>query len=744
MKCLVLAGGSSDRLWPLSRKDYPKQFMEIRESRSMFQEAVLRNMPFCTEFVILTNKRYENVVRGQMQVFQGIEYSFVYEEVALKTALAVVLYALRCDPEEELLIVSTDCIIEGDYKAVLTQLKDEIKDGKFAAVVSQTAGGTAECNYVNRDGKMYVFGGKKSKNSLFDCGIMGAKAQVLLDAIDKNILKKYKAVLTETDTVKAADVNNVPLKSLGKIICTENCSLVYAKFTWTRITDISSFYNFYNKAIRNNRNTIVNNSKDVEIINAVDGQLIVANGLKNIAIVNTRDAIFVTNGSKEADVKDITSKYYLNKKKYFDNQPKKYEIWGMEELIGSADDCKVKLLTIYQRENYRIKNRRNIITNLFFVQGEARLEGGSSEVDYAQDGCVTIGDTDDYRLYNTGKSNLIVVCTEKTVKSGRAKTKKDYLIKMLPVFKDNLWGGTKIRDVFGKDVDNMDIIAESWELSAHKDGESRVAFGEYAGRTLNEYIASIGKDRLGWKAQAFDRFPIMIKFIDARQNLSIQVHPEDDYAMSMEDDFGKNEMWHILDADEDACVYIGFNKDVTDEEIRERIANNTLMQVINKVPVKKNETYFLKAGVVHAIGAGCLICEVQQSSNVTYRLYDYGRRDKDGNLRELHIDKALAVLDKNKYSPKTYEKYDGVMRSDFVKTLIGQCKYFTVNKYFIDGECVLPRIESSFQAFVVLDGYGAILDSCNEYEIRKGDTWFAASMEQITICGKCSLLAVNI
>ena len=163
MKCLVLAGGSSDRLWPLSRKEFPKQFMPIRENRSMFQETILRNVPHCDEFIILTNKRYENVARGQLQVFQGIEYSFILEDKPLKTALAVFLYIEKCEPDEELLIVSTDSIIEGDYKTTVTQLKEEVKDGKFSAVVSKTVEGTSECNYVNIDGKCCVFGGKKTK-----------------------------------------------------------------------------------------------------------------------------------------------------------------------------------------------------------------------------------------------------------------------------------------------------------------------------------------------------------------------------------------------------------------------------------------------------------------------------------------------------------------------------------------------------------------------------------------------------
>ncbi len=745
MKCLVLAGGSSDRLWPLSRKNYPKQFMEIREGRSMFQEAILRNIPFCDEFVIITNRIYENVVRGQMQAFQGIEYDFIFEEVSLKTAPAVILYALQCNPDDEILIVSADCIIEGDYNASLTQLKDVVKSGKLAVVTCKPTKIAEGYNYINRVGDKVIFGGKQGKGSLWDCGILGAKVSVWLDAVDKKLIDQCRSLKLISHTIQANNQMDIPVVSLGKALKGSNCELIPASFSWTRITDISSFYHFYDKVIKNARNAICHNAKDVEIVNLVDDQLIIVNGLKNVAVVNTRDVIYVTNGSKEADVKGIADKYYSSKKQYFDIQPKKYESWGMEELIGSANDCTVKLLTVYPQASVELKTKKNVIVNVFSTNGKVYWESPSAEGDFEQNQNFTILDGIVYRFTNTEKTNLELVYIQKTVRSYRSKIKKtEHLVKMQPVFKDNLWGGTKIRDIFGKDVGDMDIIAESWELSAHPDGQSKVAFGSYAGKTLTEYIGLIGKDKLGWKAQMYDRFPLMVKFIDARENLSIQVHPADEYALSVEGEYGKNEMWHILDADEDACIYVGFNRDVTAEEVRRRIADNTLMQVLNKVPVKKDETYFLKAGTVHAIGSGCFICEIQQSSNVTYRLYDYGRRDKFGNLRELHVDKALDVLDFKAYTPKTYEKYESIIRSDYVKTLIGQCKYFTVNKYFVDGECAMPSTESSFQVFVVLSGQGTISDGENIYETGFGDTWFCASGVQITLNGKFTVLRVNI
>ena len=743
MKCIVLAGGSGDRLWPLSRKDYPKQFMEIKEGRSMFQDTILRNIPFCDEFIIITNKSYKNIVRGQLDVFQDLEYTIITEDSTQKTAPPVIACLLKCAPEEEICITPSNCIIDGDYATTMSALKDGIKDNKFVAVTCKPKNFDKGYNYITF-GKATLFGVKPSKGSLWDTGIWGAKVEVFLNSFNQTLVEKCKSISIKRNCIYYGDYDLGPA-SLEKSVINKNCVLTNASFNWYRITDISSFYNYYNKAIENNDNTISNASKDVEIVNMVGEQLIVANCLKNAVIVNTRDAIYVTSKTKEADIKGISEKYGNGNRRYFDFSPKKYESWGMEELIGNAEDCTVNLVKVYTGETLPYKLNKNIVSSIFIVDGKAKLETDKDETEYSKFQNITLTENKTYQISNVGKTELIFICVEKFVRNRKSVTyTKDCLVKMKPAFKDNLWGGTKIRDVLGKDVDDLEIIAESWELSAHEDGQSKIAVGELAGKTLTEYIDYVGKERLGWKAQNYEKFPIMIKFIDAKDNLSIQVHPADDYAMAVEGDYGKNEMWHILAADEDAFIYIGFNKDVTEEEIRRRIEDNTLVQVLNKIPVKKGESYFLKAGTVHAIGTGCFICEIQQSSNVTYRLYDYNRKDKDGNTRELHIDKAIDVLDMKAYEPKSMERYEGIMHYDYVKTLIGQCKYFVVNKLFIDGECVLPPIESSFQAIVILEGKGTISDGVNKYDTKFGDTWLALNKVAINIEGKISALVVNI
>ena len=211
---------------------------------------------------------------------------------------------------------------------------------------------------------------------------------------------------------------------------------------------------------------------------------------------------------------------------------------------------------------------------------------------------------------------------------------REPFVKLLPVFKDYLWGGTKLKSLYGA---RETIVAEAWLLSAHPDGESVIAEGRYEGLTLREYLKTEDKKEGEEKKGDEVPFPILIKLIDAARTLSVQVHPDDDYARVHENDSGKNEMWLLLEAEPDAYLYAGFNRDVTQEEIRRRVQDGTIEDVLHKIPTHAGDEVFIPAGTVHAIGAGNLILEVQQSSNATYRLYDYNRRGADGKLRPLHL-----------------------------------------------------------------------------------------------------------
>lgn len=314
------------------------------------------------------------------------------------------------------------------------------------------------------------------------------------------------------------------------------------------------------------------------------------------------------------------------------------------------------------------------------------------------------------------------------------------LVRLLPAFKDYLWGGTKLKENYNKHTD-LDIVAESWELSTHKDGQSIVDSGSCKGMQLSDYLETLGKDALGTKGSAFEFFPILIKFIDAKGNLSIQVHPDNEYALRVEKEYGKTEMWYILDAEEGASLYYGTNKEITKEEFRERIENNTFLDVLKKVPVHKGDVFFIEAGTIHAIGEGIVICEIQQNSNTTYRVYDYGRVGKDGKPRELHIDKAIEVSNltplESDFKPAGEEKDYGT----YTCAMMASCEYFTTYIYDVKSECSVKVDEESFASFVIVDGEGSIESDDTMLSIRKGDSIFAsANTGKVTIKGNCRFI----
>lgn len=312
-------------------------------------------------------------------------------------------------------------------------------------------------------------------------------------------------------------------------------------------------------------------------------------------------------------------------------------------------------------------------------------------------------------------------------------------ILLSPAFKDYLWGGTKLKTQYGKKSD-LDIVAESWELSTHKDGQSIVASGPDQGLSLSDYLEKHGSAVLGTRAAAFDYFPILIKFIDAKDNLSIQVHPDDAYALKNEGEYGKTEMWYILDAEEGASLYYGLNTSITKDEFQERIENNTLLDVLNRVEVHKGDVFFIQSGTVHAIGKGIVICEIQQNSNTTYRVYDYDRRDAQGNPRQLHIRQAIEVSTlcpaAGMETGGQTERHDGHTRR-----LLASCAYFTAEKLDVVSHAELRITPDTFRSLIITEGSGALTMEGETLAFRKGDSIFIPAQDQrCTISGNCEVI----
>lgn len=318
-----------------------------------------------------------------------------------------------------------------------------------------------------------------------------------------------------------------------------------------------------------------------------------------------------------------------------------------------------------------------------------------------------------------------------------------------PTGKDYLWGGSRLNDDFAKGID-LSPLAETWECSTHPDGPSTVASGEFAGMTLAEVLKA-HPDFLGNHPRTKGELPILIKLIDAKKDLSVQVHPTDEYAARYENgQLGKTEMWYVLDAAKGAKLIYGFHHDADKEVIRQSIQDGTVEKYLQKVPIKKDDLFYIEAGTVHAIGAGALIAEIQESSNLTYRMYDYNRVDKNGRKRELHVDKALEVANlKASTEPKQplrVLKY----RQGCALELLCRCKYFEVYRMMVNTERCRRLVGyqadgTSFRVLLCTDGCGSV--SFGERETLtffKGDCIFVpANSVKMRIHGTAQFLDVR-
>jgi mannose-6-phosphate isomerase len=318
-----------------------------------------------------------------------------------------------------------------------------------------------------------------------------------------------------------------------------------------------------------------------------------------------------------------------------------------------------------------------------------------------------------------------------------------YPLKFKPVFKDYLWGGRELA-ALGKNIPEG-IVAESWEISCHQDGVSTVANGEFSGILLTDLINKFQVDILGTN-QLNNRslkFPLLIKFIDANDKLSVQVHPNDEFANIHENgEYGKNEMWYILSSKPGAKLVYGTKAGVTKEVFASAVKNDKIGECLNEVEVKPGDILNIPSGLIHAIGEGILLAEIQQNSNTTYRVYDYNRIDKDGNKRPLHIEKALEVIDFNRNidSPKV-KGLEVSINTASTKAYKIANKYFSVEEYVIKDEVKETTDGSKFFIYVFVDGNGEIHYDGSKLEVSKGETvLIPAAMGEYCISGNLKAL----
>ena len=790
MKCIVLAGGSGDSLWPLSRRQFPKQFMRIKEGRSLLQETVVRNIPFCDEFIIVTNENYKNIVNGQMKAFQSLKYRVILEGTPKGTAAAVLLGTMFANPSELVLVVNSDNLIEGEgYKESVLAAKEYAKEGCLAVLGVKPQYQSSTFGYILRDNenvKKFIARINFDENEteglldygydegyLWNSGILAFRAGDMTNAARRLAPELYSACRTAKRKVPAirrsvrfseSVMNNIPHGSIETLLLEKSDSIkvVEVSFEWLDVGDASDLVEFGDNI--KSECIIKNDCDNVNIINNASRQLVVANDVRDLVVVNTDDATYISSKKTADNIKQIMKDNMDTYEAFFDYNRTSYKEWGMQEILSYSQGYKVRKLTVFPGMSMTLHQHEKRTEHWSVVEGVATITLDDYTRDYSKYESVFIPVGARHKIANKTDKNVVVIEVGigdnisdtdlvkiynqdgQPVTGNYVRLDKSPIVKLEPAFKDNIWGGTKIRDVYGKKCD-YDVIGESWELSAHPDGQSRIAEGRYKGMLFNEYLNIIGKDALGWKCQCQDRFPILIKFIDAKQALSIQIHPDDEYALENENEYGKNEMWYVVDSEPGAYLYCGLSRDASKEEIEKRIADNTITDILNKIEVKPGDVVMVKAGTIHAIGAGVFICEIQQNSNCTYRMYDYDRRDKFGNPRELHVKKALDVVDTHKYEKDNKTEIVIARNEHFTEERLVQCKYFEVLKYDVTDEAKISVDEASFVSVLFIDGSGTI--ETDDYEkvmpFKAGDSFFiSAGQRSVVVKGQARMIITRV
>lgn len=757
MKCIILAGGIGNTLWPLSRKNYPKQFLNICEGRSLLQDTIVRNLPFADEFIIVTNESYKEIMESQLKAFQGLRYRIIYESRNCGTFAAVSLASAFLNASDIMMVTVSDLIIEdGSYKDSVIKAKEIAKNGAIANIVRDLS-----VDNVDDHAGIYICMVGTFNHSLQkifpDVCQLKKKARRRLKTVRRNIvvpeniMEQFPHFRMQAELFARMD-NVVPVE---------------AHFNYKDVDDVYDVSELGTAVYE--KNIISNNCEDVLLINTASKHLVVANSINDIAVVNTDDATYISDREHIDDIKAIAKEHIEEYKPYFESSKVMFRQWGMHEILSSTEHYKVKKVTIYPKMSMKLHKHEHRLESWTIVEGTATIQTGNEVKEYTKNDTVSVPIGVPHRVSNLTDSNVIIIETGigEIMSEAEFEKKKDTdfvnidedsslvsipdIMRLEPAFKDNLWGGTKLRTVFGKKCD-YDVIGESWELSAHPDGQSVIASGIFTGMYFGEFIEKYGHDVVGWKSSSLDRFPVLIKFIDAKKDLSIQIHPDDDYALEIENEFGKNEMWYVVDCEPGDFLYCGLKKDSSKEEIRERIENNTITNILNKIEVHKGDCVMVKAGTIHAIGAGILICEIQQNSNCTYRMYDYDRKDKFGNKRELHIDKAIDVVDVKKYKPFISDNKDVPEGAE----VLVSCKYFECYKYVLGSDAAeadhASDIEDncyntenvrnigkvnisvdamSFRSVIVIDGSGKIAVGNNTMDYKAGDSFFVTAGEKV-------------
>ncbi len=776
MKCIILAGGSGDRLWPLSRKNDPKQFLRLGRDISIFQDTITRNLSLCDGFLIVTNNDYRDIVENQMQMFQGISYQVILEEEGRGTAAAVALAILSYPEDEEILILPSDLIISGEnYSELIYEGREKCRRDRIVLYGITPENPKKSYGYIRFSGdEVTRFIEKPSAelakeifsepDVLWNSGMILGRTGVIMDELKKQaseFCRRMRPVFDQGQIMDAHTtffskelVKDIEKHSIEQLLLegSDRLSVIRLRCKWSDVSDFSSM----EKLLENDGSVkpIINDSEDVSVINSDASRLVVVNGIHDAYVITTPDVTYVTDKSGANKIKDIMREKAAAYGEYFNDNPLVGRTWGTREVIHREPGYRVRKIVIYPGGSISRHTHEKRNENYSVVSGVLSVELADRTVELKQGDGINILPGMVHRVYNGSDSEVIAI----EVDTGAEIEEQDmvYLVsesvsdipalyKLSPAYKDYLWGGSRLRDVYKKNTP-YDITAESWELSAHPAGPSTICGGAFDGMSFDAFVKEHGDEVLGWKNQNLDRFPLLIKFIDAKKDLSIQIHPDDDYAFINEGEFGKNEVWYVMDAEPGAYLYCGLKEKTTVDELKTCLKDNTVTKLLNRVEVKKGDVVFIPTGTIHAIGAGVFICEIQQSSNCTYRLYDYERVDKDGKKRPLHIEKALDVVDLEPYVKNSYGYSEPVTdyEGNTAQTLC-RCKYFESVKYQVCGELQIRMDDASFLSIVILNGSGKVFTGDERIDFEPGESIFVSSGRRVIhVEGCCEFIATRV